>query len=203
MRLVSVLIFLFVLTGTLNAQSWDFVREKDGIRLYTRSEPNSPIKSYRGEVVFQASADRICNLLGNADQRGWWAGTFSEVRVLAEEKGKFVRYYVVCPLPILLSDRDIVIETREMTDPSSGNRIFQTRTLNSLVPESPDRVRITNYFQTWTVEPSSQGRVRVSLEGSIDPGGNIPAWLTNQVMTNTPVRIINNLREWVMSGKPT
>jgi hypothetical protein len=90
-----------------------------------------------------------------------------------------------------------------MTDPSSGNRIFQTRTLNSLVPESPDRVRITNYFQTWTVEPSSQGRVRVSLEGSIDPGGNIPAWLTNQVMTNTPVRIINNLREWVMSGKPT
>ncbi len=202
MRLFTITLCLILLTGSLNAQSWNFIKEKDGIRVYTRSEPGSPIKSYRGEVVVKASSERVCNLLGNADQRSWWSGPFSEVRVLGAEKGKFVRYYLVVPLPILLSDRDIVIETRETTDPSSGNRVFKTQIVKGAVPENPDRVRITNYYQTWVVQPMANGTVKLTLEGSIDPGGNIPAWLTNQLMASTPVRMINNLRNSALSANP-
>ena len=46
---------------------------------------------------------------------------------------------------------------------------------------------------------STDGR---TLEGSFDPGGNIPFWVSNMVITQTPFKIMHALRERVLSDKP-
>ncbi|HOX79294.1 MAG TPA: hypothetical protein PLW31_14795, partial [Bacteroidales bacterium] len=66
-----------------------------------------------------------------------------------------------------------------------------------LVPEYSDRVRITNYWQRWTMEDAGNGLVHLVLEGSVDPGGNIPSWLINMVITDTPLNIMRKVREQV------
>jgi hypothetical protein len=63
------------------------------------------------------------------------------------------------------------------------------------VPVKSDLIRISKYSQKWTIQPIDKQRVHVILEGFIDPGGNLPAWIYNIVIPETPFKIIHSLRE--------
>ena len=196
------IIFSFFLANTLFAQPWSFVKEKDGIKVYTRLETNSSLKSFKGEVTFHAPMEKVCSMLGNANNTDWWDKAISDLKVLGYEKNKYVHYYLVYNMPWPLTNRDLVAETIITSDPVTGDYYFTANPLPDKVPEKQKLVRIKKYQQTWTVQPLEKGFVHVILEGSIDPGGNIPTWFYNMVVAETPMRAIHSLRARVLSGKP-
>jgi len=197
--------FLFIsclfITGILPAQSWNFIKEKDGIKVFTRNEPGSSLKSYKGEVIFEAPMEKVCSVLDNVKDISWWDKDISDVKVLAYEKNKYAQYYLIYHMPWPMSNRDLVVETRISTDPVTGARSFMTKPLLNTVPEKSGLVRIRNYQQTWIVRSLDNGNVQVILEGSTDPGGDIPSWVTNMVVAETPLMAIASLRDKILSGK--
>jgi hypothetical protein len=66
-----------------------------------------------------------------------------------------------------------------------------------VIPEKPDLVRIKNYWQRWTIEPRENGMIHIVLEGFVDPGGNVPSWLYNMVITDTPLKVMRGVKERV------
>jgi len=192
---------LFV-AGSPFAQPWNFVKENDGIKIYTRIESNNSLKSFKGEVIFHATMEKVCSLLGNTKNTDWWDKGISNIKELDFEENKFVQYYLIYKMPWPLTSRDLVAETRITTDPVSGDHSFTARPLANTVPEKPNLVRIRNYRQTWIVQPMEKGNVHVTLEGFIDPGGNIPTWVYNMVVAETPLKAIRSLRERALSKKP-
>lgn len=176
---------------------WDFVKEKEGIRIYTRSEETSSVKSFKGEADFFTGMDAISRIIGRVDKFDWWDDNISEIKVLEYVEEKLIRYYLVYDVPWPLSDRDLCVEAIITNDPVTGKRIVHAKPISGLVPEYSDRVRITNYWQRWTMEDAGNGLVHLVLEGSVDPGGNIPSWLINMVITDTPLNIMRKVREQV------
>ena len=53
----------------------------------------------------------------------------------------------------------------------------------------------------WTLIPKGNGRVDVSYELIVDPGGWIPAWLVNMTMAVGPYNTILNMREELKKEK--
>jgi len=190
----------FPASGLL-AQPWTLVKENDGIKVYTRLESSSVRKSFKGEVTFQAPIEKVCSMLGTDKNNDWWDKAFTDIKVLGYEENKYVQYYMIYNTPWPLSNRDIVTETRKTTDTLSGIRIYTARPLPNKVPEKSNLVRIKEYKQTWTIQPLEQGFVHVTFEGSVNPGGNIPSWLYNMVITETPMKMLHSLREKAVSGK--
>jgi hypothetical protein len=78
-------------------------------------------------------------------------------------------------------------------------RTVRATPLEGVVPEKPDLVRIKNYWQQWTMVPIGKGMLHLTLEGSVDPGGNIPSWLINMVITETPLKIMRKVIEQVQT----
>lgn len=189
---------LFLVSGLL-AQPWTFAKEKDGIKVYTRVESNRSWKSFKGEVTFRATMDNVCSLLGNDKNNDWWDKAITDVKVLGYEENKFIQYYMVYSLPWPFKNRDIVTETTITTDTESGVRKYVARPLPNKVPEKSNLVRIKEYQQTWTVQPENKGYIHVALEGSLNPGGNIPAWLFNMIITETPLKMLNSIRKKSLS----
>jgi len=201
--LMLVFYILFISAGnTLFGQSWDFVKESDGIKVYTRNEANSPLKSFKGEVTFKAGIEKVNLLVGDANNLDWWDKDLSNIKILAFEKNKFIRYYLVYNVTWPLSNRDIALEAKITIDPVTGIRTVYSKPLLNVVPEKPGLVRIKKYWQKWTVQPLDKGYVRVTLEGFVDPNGYVPAWLYNMVVTETPMRVLKALRERTLSAKP-
>lgn len=195
-------IFQGPMAKDVTGQSWKFVKEKEGIKVYTRDELNSPLKSFKGEITFKADITKVNLLVGNADNLDWWDKNISDVRIIEFQKDKFIRYYLVYHVPWPLSNRDLVLESKITTDPVTMARTVSAKPLLNVVPENEGIVRIKKYWQKWTVLPMKNGFVHVTIEGFVDPNGNIPAWLYNMTVTETPFNVLKTLRERALSDKP-
>jgi hypothetical protein len=190
---VSSLAFYF----NLGAQDWKFIKEKDGIKVYSRSEDSTTVKSFKGVADFNTTMEKMKRVIGRVESFEWWDENITEIKVLAYEEEKLIRYYLVYDVPWPLSDRDLVAEAIITNDPVTGVRKVRASAISGVVPENPDLVRITYYWQQWVMEPQPNGPIHVTLEGSIDPGGSIPTWLVNMVITDTPLNVITKARQVV------
>jgi hypothetical protein len=196
-RLILLSISAIAFYFNLNAQDWKFIKEKDGIKVYSRSQDSTNVKSFKGIADFNTTMEKMKKVIGRVESFDWWDESITEIKVLAYEEEKMIRYYLVYDVPWPLSDRDLCAEAIITNDPVTGIRKVRATALPGVIPEYPDLVRIQYYWQQWVMEPGENGIIHVTLEGSIDPGGNIPTWLVNMVITDTPLNVMTKARNVV------
>jgi hypothetical protein len=190
-------LFLMVFIGGLSAQEWTFSSEKDGIKVYTRTEKDSQFKAFKGEVILHSDVEKVGALVEDVEKFDEWDEDISEIRVLASEPGKSLRYYVVYDVPWPFQDRDLCVEAIITTDPATGVKQFIAKSVPDGVPLKNDIVRIVEYWQKWLIEPNAEGTVHVIIEGFADPAGAVPAWVANMAITKTPLNMLDFIREGV------
>jgi hypothetical protein len=97
------------------------------------------------------------------------------------------------PWPV--SDRDLCVEAVITDDPETGIRLFNAKSVPEAMPEEEDLVRIVHYWQKWIIQPRENGKLLLTVEGYADPAGDVPAWLANMVITDTPLNMLKAIRE--------
>jgi uncharacterized membrane protein len=192
---VLLVLFVFALSGSMDAQPWDFIKEKDGIKIYTRKAGGSSLKSFKGVADIHAPVEKVYGLIGNVKNVDWWDKNLREIKVIYYEKERLSQYYVVYNAPWPIADRDLCAEAKITTDPVTGVRIVYAVPLTGVIPEREGLVRIKNYWQRWTIEPTGKDMVHVVLEGYVDPAGSVPDWIYNMVITDTPLKIIRGIKQ--------
>jgi len=192
-------IFVFFLTllisWSLGAQSWNFSKEKDGIKLFTRKETGKSLKSYKGVTDINAPAEKVFALIENVNNTDWWDKNLTQIKVLLYEKNKRAQYYLVYDLPWPVTDRDLCVNVTVTIDPVTGEGKIAAVPLPGVTPEHHDMIRIKEYKQTWTVTPVGNSLAHVVLEGYIDPAGSIPDWLSNMLIVDSPFKVISEVKQ--------
>src|SRR5664279_3853992 len=91
-----ILTFLLTLTlsSSIKAQSWDFIKEKDGIKIYTRVEAGRVLKSYKAVTDINVQAEKIYTLMEDINNTDWWDKKLIHIKVLLHEKNKRTQYYM-------------------------------------------------------------------------------------------------------------
>ena len=197
-RLFLLFFFLvFGIMGDLVAQSWTFAKEQDGIRIFTRKENGSSLKSFKGVMDVKCSMEKVSSLLGNVKNHDWWDENLKEIKILAYDKDKYFQYYLVYHVPWPFTDRDLCVEAKVTNDPLTGQRTIAATPLSNLVPEKPGLIRIQKYWQKWTIQPMENGVIHLTLEGFVDPAGNVPSWLYNMVIVETPLKVMRRVKKFV------
>jgi len=196
---VSILLFMLI-CDNLRAQSWDYVKEKNGIRIYTRTPENSSFKCFKGETIFHTSMQKLGLYIGNVRNFNWWDKNIRELKVIDPGSEKHVRYYFVYHVAWPLWDRDICVDVFISIDTISGEKVVYAKPLPDVIPERQKMVRIKNYWQKWTLRPISDNSVHAVLEGFVDPGGSVPAWLYNMVIVETPLSVMGGIKQRVESA---
>jgi hypothetical protein len=194
---ISMFFFTLMLSCPMLAQSWNFINEKDGIKIYTRVEDGKSLKSYRGVTDINAPAEKIFGLMGDIKNTDWWDKNITQIKVLLYEKYKRAQYYLVYNSPWPVTDRDLCVDVTIKTDPVTGEHKINAIALNGVIPERKNMVRIIDYQQTWTIIPADKEMTHVVLEGFIDPAGIIPNWISNKLIIESPINAIRCLREHI------
>lgn len=184
-----------MLTCPMKAQSWNFIKEKDSIKIYTRVEAGKSLKSYKGVTNINAPLEKIFAVMEDINNTDWWDKKLTQIKVLLYEKDKRAQYYLVYDLPLPITDRDLCADVTITINKVTGERKINAVALNGVIPERNDMVRIKNYRQTWTIIPAGKEMTHVTLEGFIDPAGAIPNWISNMLIIETPIEAISGLRE--------
>lgn len=192
--------WLFILLPALglyshvSAQSWEFIREKNGISIYTCKQAGENLKSYKGVTNIKAPAEKVFSMIEDVNNTEWWDKNLTQIKVLHYEKNRSARYYLVYDLPWPVVDRDLCVDVTVRHDTLTGSWKIMATPMQGVIPERSDKIRITNYRQTWTVTPSGNDICHVELEGYVDPAGSIPDWISNMLITDSPVKVMNSVK---------
>jgi len=197
--LIPVMLLSWVLPGSLAAQSWNFIKEQDGIKIYTRQEAGKSLRAFKGTTVINAPAEKVFTLIEDVNHTGWWDKNLTQIKVLEYEKNKRARYYLVYDTPWPVANRDLCVEVSVSMDPVKRIYSVSAASLNGVIPERKDLVRIKDYRQTWTVSSAGENSSNVVLEGYLDPVGNIPVWISNKLIIQSPINSILGVKQQVQN----
>jgi hypothetical protein len=189
-----VILVLLSFCNLVSAQSWTFIREKDGISIYT-SQHEGSFKSFHGEVEFKGDFEKVSSMIGDPTNLDWWADGVENIEVLFFEKDEQIRYYFEYQVPWPFANRDLVTNVQIDEDPLTGTKTIFSTPFPGLVECKPGLVRVTDYYQKWTLQPLDSGNIHITLEGYIDPAGDVPAWLYNIVVVDIPLKLLKKVRD--------
>jgi len=181
----------------MKAQSWNFIKEKDGIKMYTRQQDSSSFKCFRGETVFYSTMDEVSKYIGVANNFDQWDENIEDLRLLSSDGEGHIKCYFAYRTPWPLSNRDFCAELDVSYDSASHTRSVYAFPMKVGLPEKNGMVRITNYWLRWTLTDRGNSAIEAVIEGFIDPGGLVPSWLYNLVIVKAPYDVMSGIKQRV------
>ena len=200
LQLVVCLLFTIGMVNAVNADEWKLVKQDNGIQVYTRSSPHSALKAFKGVVSIPA---RLTSIVATIDDTNVYTQLFHNTKTAKELKKvsdtESYRYFVT-KLPWPAQSRDSIVHS--VLKQNKQNKSIQI-TLNGVpkyIPSKPDLLRIKKMTGRWLLVPEKDS-VKVVYEMNVDPGGNLPTWLVNNMAIDLPFITLNNLRNLVKQAK--
>ena len=168
-----------LLAAAGDGDGWDKVDTVDGVTVYRRSLPDSPIKSIRGVGVVEVSVAAVAAILLDEQHSPDWIDSLAEAKVVRHlQDNEYVEYnHVTMPI---VSDRDFVTLVHLEPQGSDGTLLVTSKPVsNELAPEK-ERVVRGALNGRYLLEPIDEGRhTRLTVELHADPKGSLPAFVVN------------------------
>jgi hypothetical protein len=172
------------------------------LRIFTCPIPSSSFLSFVAVATIDASQQSVLSLLYDIDVATEWVWKTREMRVLrelTENDGRVVYQLVSAPWPV--SDREIISRSTAFMDPKSSEAFIRIECLPDFLPEDERYVRVRQMEGAWNILPLSENSCRVVFRLHIEPAGEIPSWLANIAVIDTPYHTMCNLRDMVKREK--
>ncbi len=194
------LLFLPCYAG--KSETWKLVKNKDGIKVYTRSISNSDLNELKAEILVHSSLNAIMALLRDIPNFKDWVYHCKESHEL-KKTGNEVYYYQYTSVPFPISDRDLIIHSSWSQDEHTKVIYINGEGHPNFIPAKKGVVRIQKFKSRWNLVPKGKGEVLIEYEISVDPAGWVPSWLVNLSAVEGPYETCKNLRNILKSAKYT
>jgi hypothetical protein len=191
-----ILLFPFILAvHSASAQSdWELRTEKQDIKVFTRTFPDSKYKAIKVELVLQTTLTRLVAVLLDVKTATDWVYATKTAVLLKQVSPSELIYYSEVKLPWPMSNRDFIAHLITTQDPHTRIVTILGPTMNDYIPEKKDIVRVRRSEGKWILTPVGKGHIRVEYTLRTDPGGDIPAWLFNLFVTKGPLESFEHLK---------
>jgi START domain len=179
---------------------WVPTRSDHGIQSFRASGGRAPLDTFRAETTMAADLWSLLAILEDVDQACSWTAHCAEMRAVRRVGPRELLVYAQMDAPWPVRDRDVVTRVRlELTSLRAVVADIESVTEPTL-PARPGIVRMPRMRARYTFLAEGSGRVRVSYEVAVDPGGTLPDWLKNLVARDLAHDTLDRLRQraaWV------
>ena len=167
--------------ATVDDAGWALVANRNGIEVYARSLPGSPVEEVRATTEIAAPPARVFAILLDSDRFVEFMPYIIEVRTVARDSAA-VWYLYQRLSPPFVSDRDYTLRHQSFEEPLRSRYELRWEAANEHGPPPRDGVvRVEICTGSYLVEGLDGGtRARLTYQLHTDPGGALPKWLANR-----------------------
>lgn len=191
------LVILFLISIAIShfaqAEEWELVKDKNDIKIYTRNTEGSKYKTYKGEAILNMDIREIYKVLVDVENYDRWVYECSESRLLSEKENQEYVFYSIIHMPWPFDDRDMI--TRLVVSDKNDTIRLATKLDPGHMDPVDGIVRISAYDEITTLIRIGEGKVKMVMEGYLEPGGKLPAWLYNMFLSEGPYESIMSIKE--------
>jgi hypothetical protein len=204
--MLLVLVAAVLLPLPLSAETpWVKIKEKNGITLYRRTFPGSPISEFKGVTIVNARIEVIEMVLRDIPAYAEFMYNCREGRLIKAFSRDDLIILNVTDMPWPLTDRDVVVRSIVSKDFNRG--VFSVVLKGLPEPESShycplrkDRVRMYDLEGIFILEIINREHTRMSYIVHADPVG-IPSGLTNFFSDDNPYGTLMGVKRMVRMEK--
>lgn len=199
---MGVLALLVLLTRDAMPQAnWKLTRDKDNIKIYTAKDDASGFKRIKVEAVMEGTLQKLVAVLMDVSNNKQWVYNTKQSYIIDRRDAKEIVYYAETALPWPLSNRDMVIKMSFDLDTINHKLKVLAVGMPDSLPVKKGLVRIQKFRAAWNVQYDGTGKIRIDYFLAVNPGGNIPAGISNMFVAKGPFETFSNLSK-VLKNKP-
>lgn len=183
-------------------QAWELQRDRDGIRVYTRSVAGSPYDAVRTTTqLSDVRLSALVALIEDAEACPDWADRCAESYLFERISESESLIYTHNDMPFPVKDRDVLALVKWTQDLDTLNVEMNSAATVGRMDEVRGRLRLTKAVAKWNFSPQADGSVLISNEAHIDPGSALPGWVTNMLLVDAPFETMKSFVSEVRNPK--
>jgi hypothetical protein len=194
----AILVFLTAMAASnpCSATDWKLKKEQDNIRVYTATEGDSKYRSVKVECSVKARFAQIVAALLDIDRLHEWIYSDKYSKLLKQPGSNEVIFYSEVSVPWPCANRDFVADCR-VTQTRPDVVLIDSHSESGYMPEKEGVIRVKSSSAHWILTAIGNNEVKIEYTVQFDPGGSVPAWLTNMFVAEGPLKTFEKLRERV------
>ena len=190
-----VLGLLFAIQQSYAQKKNHLALDKDGIKIYLTKLDTTPFKEYKAVMMVKANIDSVAKQILDIKSLQKWNFKTRKSELIRKVSDTSWIFYMNHHLGWPVQDRDHVSKvTLIKKDKEQTITIFPA---NNVLKEKDGIVRLTNFKGFWYLKKISEDETLVMQQIYGNPGGSIPAFMVNMVVTKGPFESFKELRKRV------
>lgn len=183
---------LLSLVSFSQKDEWSLAKDKNGIKVYTKSAEEAKIKEFKAIATINASALAIEKELKNVEKHDQWIKDVLNPQILKKvNENEYYSYYEL-KIPFPFDNRDMILHVTCKTENEVIN--ISQKTASTYISKKSGIVRMPISEGNWKLTPQGKGATVVHYQFLADPGGSIPSWITNMFIVDGPYSTLLNLK---------
>jgi hypothetical protein len=175
---LSQLLLMLALLFTISSHAWELQQDKNGIALYTQSNPGSPYISVKLETILESDMQSAVDAVGDGTRCNQWIKMCESVKLLERVTDDEVYFYTVLNFPWPLKNRDSVFHVTTEVNPDRSHVVINMRSKNDYYPMQKFVRMHTD--TTYTFEQLEPGKIKFTWGINSNPGGNLKPSMFNK-----------------------
>jgi hypothetical protein len=184
------------------SDGWTLSGESNGVVLYSRLHPSSPLKEFKAVAEIEAPAQTVHRVLDDIEAYPRFMPFMTECRLIKREGDSIITYQRLSPK--ICRDRDYTLRVRETSWAGANGLIYLNRWEPADEfgpPEKKGVLRVKRCEGEWLLEPEDATKTRATYTVFTDNGGAIPAFIANSASKIGIGRVFVALRKQVKDPK--
>ena len=178
--------------------AWEKIGDSDGIGVYRREVPGSPLIAFKGEGYVNASIIRVASVLVDSDRAPEWVDSLTESKIIRWINETETVHYDHIGTPFVLKDRDFVSNCKLTFDPSRKNVTLKINAVKDPLAPETSYVRGELLHSSFSLTSAEHGtKTFVVAEIHADPKGSVATWIVNLFQKRWPHSTLTRLRAQV------
>jgi len=185
-------IFVLDAWSFTDADEWILEIEKEGVRVYTQLEGESPYKQVKVTTTINASMEQVLEILMAFNQYKNWMYHVTESHLVNKSD---TSYYVFTLEDAAWPMQNRYHVSKVSVDQKVTSSTVHFRSVPNYIEKRKDAIQIKQYEGYWALR--SRPNHQCSLEYVLiqNPGGHVPPWLANFNAIENPYNSVVNLKK--------
>ena len=180
---------------------WKLRVNKGGVEVYTRPVDGSATLEFKGSTIVDAPLSRVVSVFENVERMTAWFYQCTAARMVQREDHQQKVVYMILHLPWPVTERDCVFRISRSVDNTTKALDYTVVALPDSLPVDHARIRVPYLKGYWRFTPRTDGKTGIYFQQHSDPGGVIPAFISNSLVVNMPYHSLKGLRALVEGEK--
>jgi len=174
---------------------WQLSKDNNNIKVFTRKTDSSDFKSVKVEALLTGTCDKLAGILLGIEKQIKWVYKTKSLHLIKRFSQNELIYYAETSLPWPMRNRDQAIHIIIYPDSANQSIKIITRGEPNAIPVTNGNVRVPYFLGVWQVKTISPGKIFIEYYLDVDPGGSVPAWMSNMFVAKGPYETFMNLAE--------